>query len=384
MTGTLASGIHLQNGKYVTISVFGQGYFSITYLAANPALNKQVIIHEFFLQDHCTRDQDNRVSHGSLDESIYLKFREQWFEEAKVLARCSRNEHIVTVLDTFGENDTLYFVTEYINEETLFSYTLSIGEKRLPGHEAAEIIGQLADGLSLLHQHSVYHRALCPKNILISRSRKAVLINFGIAQNEIPKEILADPSRLKKPGYSSPEMYLSPGNEICSDIYSLGAILHFLVTGEDPQPVTGDSRTWLPGTGRYPAGVSEKLVRVIRRSMKEVPEERYRNIRELLADMPDPGNLSERKRKQFGMFAFVLKITGVILLIVAGLLVGKRCSGNVARDDKMIKAISGLADQKCRGGQPERHLPGITVTPFASRIFPNVLASDSDPSYMPQ
>ena len=115
----------MQNGKYIIIEVYGQGPFTTIYLAQQNILGKKVIINEFFLLNHCRHKENNEVINENIEPRIYQQFKERWFDEAILLSKCSGNEHFVTVLDAFEENQTAYYVTDFINEEDLRTYTLS-------------------------------------------------------------------------------------------------------------------------------------------------------------------------------------------------------------------------------------------------------------------
>ena len=122
---TLQSGTRLQNGKYVIIAVYGQGPFTVCYYARQNILEKHVVINEYFLLDHCSREADGKVINGRIDEKIYHEFKSNWFKEPILLSKFGSNDHFVDILDTFEENDTAYYVSEFINEEDLRTFTLA-------------------------------------------------------------------------------------------------------------------------------------------------------------------------------------------------------------------------------------------------------------------
>jgi len=162
LKNVLQPGTRLQNGKYILLEVYGQGPFTISYLARQTILGKKVIINEFFILEHCLRSVNNEVINEDITENIYSNFRDNWLEEAVLLSKYTGNEHFVTVLDTFEENKTAYYVTEYINEEDLHTFTLAQNGKHLDEHQAVNFIAQISAGLSFLHENNIFHLHLSP------------------------------------------------------------------------------------------------------------------------------------------------------------------------------------------------------------------------------
>jgi len=283
---TLQSGTRLQNGKYILIEVYGQGPFTTSYLARQNILGKKVIINEFFLIEHCSRSIKNEVINADVNETTYNKFRDKWFEEAILLAKCSGNEHFVTVLDTFEENNTAYYVTDYINEEDLKTFKRNQEGKCLDETLAINFISQISGGLSILHENNIFHLNLSPGKVLIDKNDRAVIFSVGIARDNIPVEILSDVSILTKPGYSAPELYQSDsGNGLLSDIYSLGAILYFLITGKDPLPAPERLNKPLIEPKSLNSSVTLPTNSAIMKAMAMNPEDRYHSLHDFLNDL---------------------------------------------------------------------------------------------------
>ncbi len=316
----LKPGTPLQGGKYLLVEIYGQGPFTTCYLAQQVLLGRKVIINEFFLPAHCSRSPEGAVINRDLDPALYEQFKNDWFGEAILLTRCVGNEHFVAVLDTFEENSTVYYVTEYINEEDLLTFTLSRPRKRLEEREAVGLIAQITQGLSLLHGYGIFHLNLSPVKVLIDKKGRAVIFSVGIARQKIPAEVRGDPANLARPGYTSPELY----EEECTfgawtDIYSVGAILYFLVTGKDPVPAPDRTSHPLPKPNSLNTSLSEATNRVILKAMDPDPASRYQNLEELIRDLPahipDTHRVSTRKPILIPatILAILLMITGLIL-----------------------------------------------------------------------
>jgi serine/threonine protein kinase len=313
---TLQAGSRLNNSRYIIIEVLGQGLFTITYLASQPALNKRVIIYEFFLKEHCYREQDYQVKTRDIAELEFFTFRDQWLNEAKILSNCSECEEIVDVLDTFEENGTAYYINEYIQETDIRDYLLTVRDRRLNDIEARVLVMQIAEGLDFIHQKKILHLNLSPSNVLIDKKGSPVIIQFGIALKNIPASLLKDPLSLVKPGYSPIEMYSINGIQgPFSDIYSLGGILYFLLTGKDPVPANERSGHLSTGSGISPQNISKQTSRILAKALALDPTLRYQNIREMISDLRRSEKISV---KSINRWLIPASLAIILILLVIG------------------------------------------------------------------
>lgn len=112
-------------------------------------------------------------------------------------------------------------------------------EERLPWRQAVEIARSLLDALRFLHARDIIHRDLQPSNILITPCGTTRLVDLGAARRWRPDAIL-DTVPLGTPGFAAPEQYGRAQTDARADLYSVGALLHFMLTGRDP----ADSVPW--------------------------------------------------------------------------------------------------------------------------------------------
>jgi len=114
LVSALTSNISLQNGKYVIEKILGQGGFGITYLANFPLMNKKVAIKELFISGYCVRNTENiSVTLQNMQLTDFKHFKERFMQEAMMLHNL-RNPYLVWVQDMFEENETVYFVMDYV------------------------------------------------------------------------------------------------------------------------------------------------------------------------------------------------------------------------------------------------------------------------------
>lgn len=231
----------LQNGKYRIEGVLGQGGFGITYLASQVALNRKVTIKEFFMKELCNRDeQTSQVSvpsMGSVD--TVARFRAKFVKEAQTIAALN-NPHIIHIHDIFEENGTAYYVMDYLSGGSLSDLVQRNGV--LAEATALGYIRQVADALSYIHARNINHLDIKPSNVLIDGNDNAVVIDFGLSKryDETGSQTSTTPVGISH-GFAPLEQYQPGGVSTFSpttDIYSLGATLYKLLSGQTPPNAT--------------------------------------------------------------------------------------------------------------------------------------------------
>ena len=234
----LLTGSTLQGGKYQIIRALSQGGFGITYEAEQIALHRRVAIKEFFMKEYC--DRDPTTSHVSLgisggSKELVDKFRTKFIREAQMIAGLD-NPHIIKIHDIFEENGTAYYVMPFLNGGSLADKVKQNGP--MPEQEALGCIKQIGDALDYLHKKNILHLDVKPSNVLLNVAGGAVLIDFGISKHydEVGSQTSTTPVGISK-GYAPMEQYQQGSItkfSAATDIYSLGATLYFLLTGQTP------------------------------------------------------------------------------------------------------------------------------------------------------
>ena len=254
----LQIGTTLQGGKYRITEVLGQGGFGITYLAEQPLmLNRKVAIKEFFLKEYFTRDVTTAHVTCSTKSTRAMAdtYRRKFIKEAQLQLQM-RHPNLVDIYDIFEENDTAYYVMEYVEGETLADIVKRRGA--LPKEEAVGYIRKVAEALKYIHTHHVTHLDVKPANILIRKSDGCVkLIDFGTSKHYDSKSgeqtTIATPCY--SPGYAPIEQYNTGGIFSFTpqaDIYALGATFYKLITGQTPPEPGEIANEGLPEISRVP------------------------------------------------------------------------------------------------------------------------------------
>ncbi len=229
----LQSGTTLQNGEYTIEKKLGQGGFGITYLAFSKGLQCKLAIKEFFLSSNCMRQTgDVSVHIHSLSLDDFAGFKNRFLSEAQTLAQFDRIPNIVHVKSVFEENNTAYYVMDYLQGETLAQLVKRKG--KLSYEEAMNFMGQLCDATEAIHLKGIIHRDINPSNIIITPDNKAVLIDFGTAKEYIQGNTRSTQAIIT-PGYAPEEQYSTKREKgKYTDIYAIGATMYYCLTGEVP------------------------------------------------------------------------------------------------------------------------------------------------------
>lgn len=273
----LTKGTELQNGKYRIVRVLGQGGFGITYLAENIYFDKKVAIKEFFPKDFCGRDNTSHLTLGTQNNAeTVAKLKDRFLKEAKNIAKLD-HPGIIKIHDIFEENNTAYYVMDYIEGENLNEMVKRDGP--LSEAKAVEYIRKVGDALDYIHSRNMTHFDVKPANIMVRRSDdQPILIDFGLSkQYDAHGDATSTLMQGVSQGYSPIELY-NPGSVSSfspqTDVYSLGATLYYLLTGIVP-PLASEI---LENGITIPSNISESNANAIKNAMSVSRAKRPQNV----------------------------------------------------------------------------------------------------------
>lgn len=271
----------LQGGKYKIERVLGQGGFGITYLATQELLDRKVCIKEFFFKDSCSRKRSGEVELGTIgNRDLVERFLNKFIKEARTISQLD-HPNIIRILDIFKENNTAYYVMDFIEGSSLDDIVNKRGA--LPEKEAVDYIKQVASALDYIHQRSINHLDIKPANIMVRNDNKAILIDFGVSKqyDEQGEQTSTTPVGISY-GYAPLEQYRPGGVSEFSpqaDIYSLGATLYRLLTGNTPPQAAEVLNEGLP---ELPNKLSYEVKTAITKAMHVRKKDRPENVKDFL------------------------------------------------------------------------------------------------------
>jgi serine/threonine-protein kinase len=254
----------------------------VVYKAVDPLIDRTVAIKTINL--NLSRDE-------------LADFEERFNREAKSAGRLN-HPNIVTIYDVGRADHVAFMAMEYLEGRELKEIIAS-GEGLKPDR-VTEIIAQVADALAFAHDHGVVHRDIKPANIMVLRNGSVKITDFGIAK-------MSSGSRtqigiiLGSPKYMSPEQVAGKAVDGRSDIFSLGAVLYELLTGQsafggEDSTLTTIMYRVLNEMPTAPSGVNPSIPvafdYIVARALAKAPENRYQSAREMANDLRNFKNLT--------------------------------------------------------------------------------------------
>ncbi|MEB3237294.1 MAG: protein kinase [Candidatus Sericytochromatia bacterium] len=262
---TLLAPSTLLQERYRITQLVGQGGMGAIYLANDTRFSSKVCIVKEML-DHFTDPEQREIA------------TQNFYREADLLANLDHNA-IPEVYDRFTEANRHYLVMEYIQgtdlEQRMHESMAPFDEKSVIGWAI-----QCCDVLSYLHHQKppIIYRDMKPANLILTHFGKIYLVDFGIARFFNPQ---ARGTMIGTQGYAPPEQYRGQVEQR-TDIYALGATMHYLLTNRDPQ---NEAPFSFPPVRQLNAEVSEALENIITKMLEPELERRYQTCDELLAEL---------------------------------------------------------------------------------------------------
>ena len=214
-------------GRYEILEELGRGAMGKVYRARDPKIGRVVAIKT--VRAFGARPGEDE------------QYRQRFFREAQAAGNLS-HPGIVTIYDV-GEEETTqipYIVMEYVAGRTLESWLTDDSRQRSSLDTNIDLVRQLAEALDYAHAQNIVHRDIKPANIIVTLEGRAKITDFGVARLT-QSEFTVEGQLIGTPAYMSPEQLKGEPVDGRSDLFSLGVILYWLLTGE--KPFVGDATT---------------------------------------------------------------------------------------------------------------------------------------------
>ncbi len=298
-------------GGYRIVRKLAAGGFGVVYLALDPQ-GQQVAVKEYLPASLASRGVGELLPQVQPDKlSLYRLGLKSFFEEGRALAQIS-HASVVSVLNFFRENDTVYMVMNYLEGASLQDFIITARELKKQKVFRESTIRSLFDevlrGLRIVHQHKMLHLDIKPANIFVTDDNKSVLIDFGAAREVLSKEgSFIRP--MYTPGFAAPEMYrrdaaMGPW----TDIYAIGACIYACMQGYPPNdaPQRQEKDRLSLALSRLRGVYSDNMIEVVEWCMALDPLSRPQSVFSLQKELSRETersytklSMAERMRLQF-------------------------------------------------------------------------------------
>ncbi len=261
-------------GKYDIIEVLGRGGMGVVYRAVDKQIGREVAV--------------KTLTQGVAGDKEMLA---RFYEEGRKTGRLN-HPHIVTVYDLGEDNGTPYIVMERVEGDPLDK--IIARDMPLSMMHRLRILEETCSALGYAHSNNVIHRDVKPANIFVQPDGKAKLLDFGIARLERRSQDIS----LTRTGhiigtvpYMAPERLRDKMIDGRSDIFSVGVVLHQLITGQ--LPFSGEDYVLMqkilnephPPLRDFCANCPEGLQDIVDRSLAKSVDDRYQTAEEMAADL---------------------------------------------------------------------------------------------------
>jgi serine/threonine-protein kinase len=267
-------------GRYEITAELGRGAMGVVFRARDPKIDRTVAIKTIAVLTSSTHDAEH--------------YRQRFFREAQAAGRLS-HPGIVTIYDV-GEDEatrTPFIVMECVEGDSLDRLVAATPTGTLPHASALKLVRQIAEALDYAHRQGIVHRDIKPANILVTAEWQPKIADFGIAKVSLAETTLHG-QVMGTPAYMSPEQLNGKALDGRSDLFSLGVITYWLLTGV--KPFDGDTLTEIcvqvvtkepPPPSEVTPGLNVDVDYVLRRALSKDPAMRYQSGSEMAADLDD-------------------------------------------------------------------------------------------------
>jgi len=256
---------------YQITEKLGAGGMGIVYKARDTTLGRTVALK--FLPPYATDSEEDRI---------------RFVNEAQAAA--SLDHPNLCTIHEISEADGHHFIAMAFIDGQSLKEVVSAGPLAID--RAVDIAMQVASGLAAAHAHGIVHRDIKPANIIVGKNGVVKIVDFGLAKSSISKKLTRTGSTIGTAAYMSPEQARGEPVDHRTDIWSLGAVLYEMLTGQPPYVGAHEAMViysimnedFTPLDSRRP-GIPGKLRQVVDRALAKELGKRYASINEMIADL---------------------------------------------------------------------------------------------------
>ena len=266
------------HGNLLINALLGEGAMGRVYLATNAEIREK---------RYAVKVLKRGLTHDA-------SFRQHFYDEARQQAQLD-HANIVQMIDYFHIDEDYFLVLEYVDGEPLSELIDKTGGKGLPEKQALPIVKGMLAGLDCAHRLAILHRDVKSSNVLVDRSGRARLTDFGIAMQAGGTAWGRDRHVVGTPAYMSPEQLRNSASiDHRSDVYSAGVVLFEALTGRQPFP--GDSFETVeaqqlarpaPDPREFNPKIRKGVADAVRRALRADPAERFQGCAQFRKTLDD-------------------------------------------------------------------------------------------------
>lgn len=342
-------------GRYRVDGRLGKGGMAVVYRAEDFMLGRSVAL---------------KVLHRYYAEASY--FQRRFKQEARAMASMD-HANIVKIYDICQDDEIPFIVAEHVDGEDLGVLVSKQRDGRLEERRTRKIAAQLLEALSYAHRRGIIHRDIKPSNILMTSEGLVKVADFGIARI-VEEEVAEEPGEIVGSArYMSPEQLQGGESTPQSDIYSVGVLLYYCLTGSPPfsgdlKSLVGQQLNEKPvPPRRLNKSISLHMESIILRALAKDPADRYPSAQAMLEDLSDRAEvvpqtlgIPRREFRRKSRAGTLLVTALVLILLVAGLVVGATGLGFLDRPfETGMESTPALSDG---GGAQSNENPADLVT----------------------
>lgn len=266
------------NEKYLIgrcIDSRGDGF---TYIGMDVKQNHKVYIREFFPIPLAKRAEDYSTVVQSAFSDEYDEYMADFQDMAKKLIKLNDQGSIMPVYDILWANNTIYYITEYVENVMLTEAVGTAMGKGILWAAVKNLFDEFLTGLSAMHRLGIVHRGISPDTVRLCTDGRLRLSGFSIPAARMEgrgiRPVLAE-------GFAAPEQFIgSPYPDSSSDIYSVCATIYFTLTGTPYREGQIEESIYPPDLPNY-------VIKVLKKGLRPDPEQRFVNADELKAALND-------------------------------------------------------------------------------------------------